>query len=65
MGSSEIVPFEDLQKASGYENPHQIAAWLERNQIKFFYGKHNRPCTTAEALKRAMFDDEPKRDIAI
>ena len=49
-----IITFADLQKATGYTKPAEIAAHLARQGVRYFIGKYNRPYTTEESLNNAL-----------
>lgn len=40
-----LITFEKLQEATKYETPEQIRAHLDKNGIKYWIGKYNRPYT--------------------
>lgn len=58
---TDIVTFETLKEASGYNDPASVRAWMERNGIKSIVGKHGRPCTTIKMFNEAM-GDKPDDD---
>ena len=42
---TEIISFEQLKLATGYQRPAEIAAHLTLNKVPFFLGKYGRPYT--------------------
>lgn len=50
---SSLIPFEELQQATGYEHPGHIEKSLKEQGIRFFYGKAGRIWTTKELVNAA------------
>jgi hypothetical protein len=50
---SDIITFEQLQTATGYEKAVDIIAHLNREEVPFFTGKWGRPYTFESMFRTA------------
>lgn len=54
MTRNSHLSFDDLVAMSGYTQPCEVCAWLDRNGVGYVLGKHNRPSTTVDEFTAAL-----------
>jgi hypothetical protein len=48
-----LVPFEDLQRCTGYERPADVRRVLDRDGIRYFLGRGGAIWTTLDLVNQA------------
>jgi len=52
--NTNIIPFSDLQRLSGYDQPGWVAQWCEKHRVPVFVGRDGQLATTLDALNAAL-----------
>ncbi len=60
---SNLISSAEICEWLGYARDADVARWLQRHRIPYWYGKNHRPVTTQTAIDRVLIGEEGADEI--